>query len=119
LADSKTGKQIGQKKLGRSMFGSPIVVDGKIIVVEIPGRYYVLKPTEKGVDVVSSSTASGRRSVRLTGLFQWSHFHSIDRSVVLRWQGRYLHCSIEVAPFGPETPAANDQKIAQILLTPM
>ncbi len=112
IVDAKTGKQIGQKKLGRSMFGSPIVVDGKIVVVENTGRYYVLKPTEKGVDVVSEfSTATGRRSVWLTGDFQWSHVHSIDRSTVLRWQsGCCSNKSGIEAPFGPETPAASDQK---------
>ena len=54
--DAKSGKLIGQKKLGRIMFGSPVAADGKIYVGENTGRFYVLKPTETGVDVVSNTS---------------------------------------------------------------
>ncbi len=55
VLDAKTGETVGQKKLGRIMFGSPVVADGKIYVAENTGRFYVLKPSEKGVDVVSEA----------------------------------------------------------------
>jgi hypothetical protein len=47
LFDAKTGELVGQKKLGRIMFGSPMVADGKIYIAENTGRFYVLKPSEK------------------------------------------------------------------------
>jgi outer membrane protein assembly factor BamB len=54
IVDAKTGKIIGDKKLGRSMYGSPVYGDGKIYIAENTGKIWILKPSEKGVDVVSS-----------------------------------------------------------------
>jgi len=55
ILDAKTGAQVAQKKLGRIMFGSPIVANGKLYVAENTGRFYVLKPTDKGVETVSEA----------------------------------------------------------------
>ncbi|MFM7836675.1 MAG: PQQ-binding-like beta-propeller repeat protein, partial [Planctomycetaceae bacterium] len=55
ILDAKTGELVGQKKLGRIMFGSPMVAGGKLYVAENTGRFWVLQPTEKGVDVVSEA----------------------------------------------------------------
>lgn len=55
VLDAKTGAQVAQKKLGRIMFGSPIVANGKLYVAENTGRFYVLKPTENGVETVSEA----------------------------------------------------------------
>ena len=55
ILDAKTGAQVAQKKLGRIMFGSPIVANGKLYIAENTGRFYVLKPTEKGVETVSEA----------------------------------------------------------------
>ncbi|MDZ4849795.1 MAG: PQQ-binding-like beta-propeller repeat protein [Pirellulaceae bacterium] len=51
--EAKTGKLVTEKKLGRSMFGSPVYGDGKIYVGESTGRVSILKPTEKGFDILS------------------------------------------------------------------
>jgi outer membrane protein assembly factor BamB len=55
ILDAATGEQVGQKKLGRIMFGSPMVADGKLYIAENTGRFYVLKPTDDGVEVVSEA----------------------------------------------------------------
>ena len=55
ILDAATGESVGQKKLGRIMFGSPMVADGKLYIAENTGRFYVLKPTETGVEVVSEA----------------------------------------------------------------
>lgn len=55
ILDAKTGAQVAQKKLGRIMFSSPIVANGKLYVAENTGRFYVLKPTDKGVETVSEA----------------------------------------------------------------
>jgi outer membrane protein assembly factor BamB len=59
IIDAQTGKEIGRKKLGRIMFGSMVAGDGKIYVGEATGRWYVLKPSEKGVDVVHDLRLNG------------------------------------------------------------
>lgn len=52
IVDAKTGKQIGSQKLGTQGRGSPVYADGKIYCCEANGRWYILKPTEDGVEVV-------------------------------------------------------------------
>jgi outer membrane protein assembly factor BamB len=119
IVDAKSGKRIGQKKLGRSMFGSPIVVDGKLVVVENSGRCYVLKPTESGVDVVSESRLPQGEEVFGSPVI------SNGRMLIPSIEALYCVGKSDAAvsktskvPYGPETPAANDQKIAQLLLAP-
>ncbi len=53
IFDSKTGKRIARKALGTMMRSSPLVADGKIYVCTANGRWYILRPTDQGVDVVS------------------------------------------------------------------
>ena len=119
IVDAKSGKQIGEKKLGRSMFGSPIVVDGKIVVVENTGRYYVLKPTEKGVEVVSNVRLPQGEEVFGSPVFSNGRMF-IPSIEALYCVGKADAPTTKASklPYGPETPAANDQKVAQILLTP-
>jgi outer membrane protein assembly factor BamB len=50
--DAKTGEQIARKALGSSMRSTPLVADGKIYLCTFSGQWYVLKPTEDGVEVV-------------------------------------------------------------------
>ena len=52
VVDAKTGREIARQKLGRIMFGSMVYGDGKIYVGEATGRWYVLRPTDQGVEVV-------------------------------------------------------------------
>lgn len=54
IYDAKTGKQIDEVKLGRIMFGSPVYGDGKIYVAENTGLISILKPTEDGLEKLSS-----------------------------------------------------------------
>ncbi len=53
--NAKTGKVEFEKKLGRIMFGSPVVSEGKIYIGENTGRMYSLKPTENGIDILGQT----------------------------------------------------------------
>ena len=106
IVDAKTGKLIGQKKLGRSMFGSPIVVDGKLVVVENTGRCYLLKPTEKGVDVVSETRLPQGEEVFGSPVI------SNGRMFIPSIEALYCIGKADAAvtkasklPYGPETPS--------------
>ncbi|MEZ6106011.1 MAG: PQQ-binding-like beta-propeller repeat protein [Pirellulaceae bacterium] len=55
IFDAETGEEVGRQRLGRIMFGSPLYADGKIYVGEATGRFYVLAPTDKGVEVLSQT----------------------------------------------------------------
>jgi outer membrane protein assembly factor BamB len=52
IYDAKTGEFIARKALGTSMRSTPLVADGKLYICTNEGRWYILKPTEEGVEVV-------------------------------------------------------------------
>ena len=53
ILNPETGEQIAKKPLGTMMRSSPLYADGKIYLGTADGRWYVLRPTEDGVDVVA------------------------------------------------------------------
>jgi PQQ-like domain len=52
IYDAETGEFIAKKALGTSMRSTPLVADGKLYLCTNEGRWYILKPTEDGVEVV-------------------------------------------------------------------
>jgi outer membrane protein assembly factor BamB len=51
--DANTGEQIGAKKrLGAASRSTPLVADGKIYYCTNAGQWYILKPTDDGVEIV-------------------------------------------------------------------
>ena len=60
--DAKTGKQITRKALGSTMRSTPLVADGKIYLCTGSGQWYVLKPTENGVEVVNQLRLRGEEN---------------------------------------------------------
>jgi len=52
IYDAKTGEFIARKALGTSMRSTPLVADGKLYICTMEGRWYILKPTDDGVEVV-------------------------------------------------------------------
>jgi outer membrane protein assembly factor BamB len=50
--DAKTGKEITMKKLGSVSRSTPVYGDGKIYYCTNSGQWYVLKPTDDGVEIV-------------------------------------------------------------------
>ncbi|TWT88616.1 outer membrane biogenesis protein BamB [Pseudobythopirellula maris] len=57
--DAKTGERITRKALGRAMRGSPIYADGKIYTCTNEGMFYILKPTDDGVEVLQKLRLRG------------------------------------------------------------
>lgn len=53
IMDLKSGELIGKKSLGTIMRGTPLYADGKFYVCTNSGQCYILKPSERGVDIVS------------------------------------------------------------------
>lgn len=50
--DAATGDLIARKALGTVMRGTPLYADGKIYLCTNTGRWYVLRPTPDGVEIV-------------------------------------------------------------------
>jgi outer membrane protein assembly factor BamB len=50
--DLATGERLWTKKLGTLQKGSPVLADGKLYVGTENGRFYILKPSKTGVEVL-------------------------------------------------------------------
>src|SRR4029079_13330419 len=54
--DLADGKELWTHKLGTLQKGSPVLADGKLYVGTENGRFYILKPSKTGVEVLSDVT---------------------------------------------------------------
>ncbi len=119
IVDRSSGKLIGEKKLGRSIFGSPIYADGKIYATEATGNYWVLKPSEKGVEDVAR--------VRLNEEILSSPVISHGRVYLATSKGMYCigkegaEPSAESVPpkASTESPRSEDENIVHLQIAPV
>jgi outer membrane protein assembly factor BamB len=50
--DANTGKQVAYKRLGTASRSTPLYADGKIYYCDNGGRWFILKPTADGVEII-------------------------------------------------------------------
>ena len=50
--DVKSGKELWTRRLGTLQKGSPVLADGKLYIGTENGKFYILRPTATGVDVL-------------------------------------------------------------------
>jgi outer membrane protein assembly factor BamB len=62
IYDAKTGDFIARKALGSVMRSTPLVADGKIYVCTNNGQWWILRPTERGVEEVHKLRLRGDES---------------------------------------------------------
>jgi outer membrane protein assembly factor BamB len=62
VIDPGTGRLIARKALGTVMRSTPLVADGKVYLCTNNGRWYVLKPTASGVQIIHKKRLSGQSS---------------------------------------------------------
>jgi len=62
IFDPATGEQLARKPLGTVMRSTPLVADGKVYLCTNNGRWYVLVPTDSGVQVVHKLRLAGEMS---------------------------------------------------------
>jgi outer membrane protein assembly factor BamB len=51
--DLKTGKKLWEKALGTVQKGSPVLADGKLYIGTENGKFYIIKPTASGPEILS------------------------------------------------------------------
>lgn len=119
VIDPKTGKNLGNKKLGTSQRSNLLYADGKIFATETNGRWYTFEPTENGVKVLhqmrlekqechgSPIVSHGRMYVPTTGAMYCVGFKDATPS------------SDPIPPQPEETPVAEDTKPAQVQVVPV
>lgn len=116
--DAATGKLVARKKLGSMMKSTPLVADGKIYLCTASGQWYVLKPTEDGVEII--------HKLRLTGE-ENDASPIVSRGRIYLPTSQYLYCigksdqepQADPLPEWPaETALANDLEPAQVQVVP-
>lgn len=118
--NAKTGAIELEKKLGRIMFGSPVVSEGKLYVAENTGRIWVLEPTETELKVVGQ--------VRLNDKSEIFGSIAVSNGRIYVPTSQALYCfGAEKAPGKPDAslpptpvePAVSDKEIAHIQVCPV
>jgi outer membrane protein assembly factor BamB len=118
VVEAATGKVIGTKKLGRSMFGSAVAGDGKLYVCDNTGRFYVLKPGDKGVDVVSEARLAQGEEVFGSPVISNGRIY-LPSIKALYCIGKADAKEVKTPRSAvAESPVDRDPEITQILLTP-
>ena len=95
--DLATGKRLWDKNLGTIQKGSPVLADGKLYVGTENGKFYILKPSKTGVEVLDEDvlpatqqegTGGGRRAGadrRVAGRRQRPGLRRIDGRALRHW----------------------------------
>jgi outer membrane protein assembly factor BamB len=119
IFDAESGQRIAVKKLGTVSRSTPLVADGKIYYCTNSGQWYILKPTDDGVEIV--------HKLRLTD-------EEIDGSPIVSHGRIYLPTSVNLycmgnaeiepqadplPPAPPEFRVSEDPKPAQLQLVPL
>lgn len=119
VVDAKSGAVVGTKKLGRIMFGSLVAGDGKIYAAENTGRFYVLKPSDNGVEVVSEARLGQGEEVFGSPVIANGRIY-LPSIEALYCIGKTEASAVTPSkPAGTSKPAAvTDKAVATILLTP-
>jgi outer membrane protein assembly factor BamB len=118
--NAKTGAIEVEKKLGRIMFGSPVVSEGKLYVAENTGRIWCLEPSETELKVVGQT--------RLTDGSEIFGSFAISNGKLYLPTNKALYCigipgaqtpeNLQLPP-APIEPAVTDTQIAHIQVCPV
>jgi outer membrane protein assembly factor BamB len=120
IFDAKTGKQIAEKKLGRIMFGSLVYGDGKIYAAENTGKIWILKPTEKGVDVVNQARINDGGEIFGSPVIANGRLYIPSNTALFCIGAKDNKPAAPVVLQAPkETPVSEDKEIAHIQLAPV
>ena len=118
--NAKTGAIEVEKKLGRIMFGSPVVSEGKLYIAENTGRIWCLEPTETEIKVVGQTRLNDGSEI--FGSFAISNGRMyVPTTKALLCIGvpkPQVPADLKL-PEAPSEPAVTDTQIAHIQLCPV
>lgn len=119
IVDCKSGKQIGEKKLGRIIFGSPVYADGKIYVAEATGNFWVLKPTEKGVEEVARVRLVGEEILSSPIVSHGRIYLGTSKAMYCIGKKDAVPSADPIPAIPAEKPKDADREIAHIQIAPV
>lgn len=118
--NAKTGEVEVEKKLGRNMFGSPVVSGGKIYIGENTGRVWCLEPTDTEIKVLGQMRLNDNSEI--FGSFAASN----GRLYLPTSKALYCIGTADAKPAGdlklpevPQEPPVTDKEIAHIQVCPV
>ncbi|MBX3411752.1 MAG: PQQ-binding-like beta-propeller repeat protein [Pirellulales bacterium] len=115
------GKQIGKKqKLGTMMRASLIYGDGKLYACSVDGRFYVLKPSDKGCDIVHRLRLPQGEEVYGSPIIAHGRIY-LPTTAALYCIGdkEAKNSSGDVQQLPAETPVSNDPQPAFVQVVPV
>ena len=118
--NAKTGAIEVEKKLGRIMFGSPIVSEGKLYIAENTGRIWCLEPTETEIKVVGQTRLNDGSEI--FGSFAISNgrmYLPTNKALLCIGVPKPQVAADLKLPEPPAEPALTDTQIAHIQLCPV
>ena len=118
--NAKTGAIEVEKKLGRIMFGSPIVSEGKLYIAENTGRIWCLEPTETEIKVVGQTRLNDGSEI--FGSFAISNgrmYLPTNKALLCIGVPKPQAAADLKLPEPPAEPAVTDTQIAHIQLCPV
>lgn len=119
IVDRSSGELIGEKKLGRIIFTSPTVADGKIYATEQTGIYWVLKPTEKGLEEVARVRLNGEEVFASPVISHGRIYVATTKNLYCIGKEGAEPVADPLPPQQPETPRDQDMNIAHIQIAPV
>lgn len=118
--NAKTGAIEVEKKLGRIMFGSPVVSEGKLYIAENTGRIWCLEPTETEIKVVGQTRLNDGSEI--FGSFAISNgriYLPTNKALLCIGVPKPQVPADLKLPEAPAEPAVTDTQIAHIQLCPV
>jgi outer membrane protein assembly factor BamB len=118
--NAKTGEiEVKDKKVGRSMFGSPVVSEDKIYVANNSGQVQTLRHSEKGIEVIAQTRLNDQSEI--FGSF------AVSNGRLFLPTNKALYCigvkgakvESDPLPKPPVEPAITDRTVAHIQLCPV
>ncbi len=119
VIDPKTGQVITEKKIGRIMHSSLAYGDGKIYASEYNGNFWVLKPTEKGLDEVARVRLQREELIASPVIAGGRIYLATSKSLYCIGNKGAAPQSDPIPEPAKESPVADDLAIAHIQIAPV
>lgn len=119
IIDPKAGKLIAEKKLGRIMHGSLVYGDGKIYGAEFNGNFWIMKPSEKGVDELARVRLIEEELIASPIISSGRIYLPSSKALYCIGSKDAKPESDPLPPKPLETPVSEDQTVAHIQIAPV
>lgn len=117
VIEPKTGEILFRKKLGRSIYTTPLVADGKIYLCTRAGEWHVLKPTKEGVEVVKKVRLS-REENEGNMLVSHGRFYLPTAEHLYCFGSADGKSQADPLPPAPKETPNTDRKVAHVQVVP-